>query len=99
MLFTCPSGLPHRFEDGECGYCGQAEGDAMTPMKTILVFGNMILVEDMAGGIELKATCPNERDADWLASSLGEYHHVPVERLETKGSRVATSVLRVTVAK
>lgn len=71
----------------------------MTPIKTILVFGNMILIEDMAGGIELKATCPNPRDAEWLASSLGAFHKKPVERLETKGSRVATSSLTVTVAK
>jgi hypothetical protein len=71
----------------------------MTPMKSILVFGTMILVEDMAGGIELKATCPNERDAGWLAGSLGEYHNVPVEYVHTKSSRVATSVFRVTVAK
>ena len=70
----------------------------MTPMKSIWLFGTMILVEDMAGGVELKATCPNEREADWLASSLGAYHKVPIERVETNGW-VATSVLTVTVAK
>jgi hypothetical protein len=71
----------------------------MTPIKTILLFGTMILIEDMAGGIELKATCPNERDADWLAGSLAAYHKKPLERLETKGTRVATSIMVVKVAK
>lgn len=71
----------------------------MTPIKTILVFGNALLVEDMAGGVEFKAMCANERDAEWLAGSLGEYHKVPVEYIRSKDSRVATSVLTVTIAK
>jgi len=71
----------------------------MTPMKTIMLFGTMILVEDMAGGIELKAVATNERDADWLASSLSEYHGVSVERVETLRSRVAVSSMMVQVAK
>jgi hypothetical protein len=71
----------------------------MTPIKTIMVFGNMVLVEDMAGNIELKAMCPNERDAEWLAGSLGEYHKKPVEYAQTLGSRVAVSTMMVLVAK
>lgn len=71
----------------------------MTPIKSIWLFGTMILVEDQAGGVELKATCPNERDAAWLADSLAQWHNVPLERVTSTPSKVATSVLRVTIAK
>lgn len=65
----------------------------MTPMKSIWLFGTMILVEDMAGNVALKATCPNERDAEWLAASLSEYHKVPVERLEDRPYLTTLSVM------
>lgn len=57
----------------------------MTPIKTIILFGTMVLVEDTAGGIDLKATAPNERDAEWLASSLATFHGVPLERTQHAG--------------
>ena len=54
----------------------------MTPIKTIVLFGASIMVRDMADQVELKAVCTNERDAEWLARSLANYHNVPLETLD-----------------
>ena len=51
----------------------------MTPMKAVVLHGTMVFVRDMADNVELKAMCPNERDAEWLASSLARAHDVDLE--------------------
>lgn len=66
---------------------------AMTPMKCVVLFGTMILVEDMSGRVELKATCPNEREAEWLAGSLVKLHKVPLI-VADKGDALIVGVAR-----
>lgn len=56
----------------------------MTPIKTIILHGTMILCRDMADNVELKAVATNRRDADWLASSLAAHHKVEVEHWDTQ---------------
>jgi hypothetical protein len=70
----------------------------VTPIKSIILYGVMVLVRDQADNISLKATAPSERDAEWMADSLARYHQVRLERVEDRGSRIATHSLLVEVA-
>ena len=51
----------------------------MTPMKSIVLTGKHLLVEDMAGNVRIVASANTDADAEWLAKSLAAYHGVPLE--------------------
>jgi hypothetical protein len=52
----------------------------VTPMKRIILIRHHILVEDMSGRVELKASAVSVEDAEWLAGSLAAWHKVPLDR-------------------
>lgn len=49
-------------------------------MKSIVVHGTAIYVQDMSNQLELIAVAPTSDKADWLAWSLSRTHAVDVDR-------------------
>lgn len=50
----------------------------MTPIKDIILCGNVVATRDQANGVHIVAIAPSPKDAEWLAWSLGRAHSVEV---------------------
>lgn len=59
-----------------------SKGEGVTPLKKLILDGLGIITVDFADRQTLVCVAEDERQAEWLISSLAAFHKVEVERLE-----------------